>query len=229
MVTAARKLAGATGELVVGVGTSQDDLVLACQATAQSVKLLLANSKGGATTSPDRLVKEKLLEAAQAAAESSVLLLESCKAGSKSKTLQAQAQVMYFIQKKRSKLNPSKVSSKARDCADKLQEVVLVSNQLPGGEGLSLQEDTGEDLDELAEKELAACALLIENAAKTLMNRPKKEPQQLELLDDDTQLNEAIADAATAIAQTTASLVRSAHLAQKVYIPSLISLLRFES
>jgi len=95
VVMAARKLASATGELVVGVGTSQDDLALACQATAQSVKLLLGNSKGGATTSPDRLVRERLLEAAQAAAESSVLLLESCKTGSKSKTLQAQAQVTF--------------------------------------------------------------------------------------------------------------------------------------
>ena len=98
---------------------------------------------------------------------------------------------------------------------------MLGANQLPGGEGLSLQEETGEDLDEIAEKELAACALLIENSAKTLMNRPKKEPTGVEMLDDDEKINEAIGDAATAIAQTTASLVRGAHAAQKVFLSFL--------
>lgn len=92
-MAAARKLAAATGELVVGTGTSQEDLARACQVTAESVKVLLANCKGGASAAPDRLVKEKLIAAAKSAAESALLLLEACKAGSKAKTLQAQAQV----------------------------------------------------------------------------------------------------------------------------------------
>jgi len=131
-----------------------------------------------------------------------VKLLAACKVGSKSQTLQAQAQV----------------SSAARECAESLQDLVAAANQLPGGQGLTLEEETGEDLDDLAEKELRACAQVIENAAKTLTSRGGKEMiKEVEL----EGVVEAIMSAAIAIAQATAVLVRAAHGAQKERVAHL--------
>ncbi|KAL6044026.1 Cytoskeleton assembly control protein [Balamuthia mandrillaris] len=195
VVSAARSVAASTGELVVGCGNSQEELMAACESTSAAVNELLLCAKGGGKTTQELEVRKKLDAAAKLTAECAVRLLESCKSASKEKNLQSQAAV----------------SSLARECADHLLEVVAAANLLPGGQGLTLEEDTGEDLEELAEKELRACAQVIENSAKILMDRPRKEvfePGELEV-------TEAIIEAARAITQATASLVRGAHVAQK--------------
>ncbi len=166
--------------------------------------------------------------------------MDACKAGSKNKTLQAQA----------------KVSQTARECADRLQEVVTAANLLPGGEGLTLEEDTAEDLDQLAEKELSACAQVIENAARSLANklvynsfwpfffyllnsdilcayayccnnRPKK--AVIGDIGQEGELTDAIVEAARAIAQATAALVKSAHTAQKDRVAKLGTMIIYMS
>eukprot|EP01090_Pellita_catalonica_P014025 TRINITY_DN3475_c0_g2_i1.p1 TRINITY_DN3475_c0_g2~~TRINITY_DN3475_c0_g2_i1.p1 ORF type:complete len:1086 (+),score=325.41 TRINITY_DN3475_c0_g2_i1:91-3348(+) len=196
VVKGARAVAAATGELVVGCGTSQEELVAATKQAAKSMRVLMQNAKGGGKTTDDKNVQQRLDTAAVTAANSVTKLLEQCKEGSKSQNLQAQA----------------RVSSAARECADSLQEVVSCANLLPGGEGLTLEEDTGEDLDVLAEKELQACAKVIENAARMLIDRPPSANIDDSALADVT---EAILAAAIAIAQATAILVRAAHGAQR--------------
>src|SRR5262249_1765221 len=117
VVKSARAVAAATGELVVGVGTSQEDLVNATKQAATGVKHLMENCKGGAQTTQEKDVRKKVDDAAVNAAQSVLKLLAACKSGSKSQSLQSQAQV----------------SSSARECADQLQELVAAANLLPGG------------------------------------------------------------------------------------------------
>jgi talin len=197
VVKYARLVATATGELVSGAGLSQDDLVKGVQLTAESVIGLLAASKGGAQTSSDLEVRRKVDGSAIQTAEAALKLLEAAKNASKnSSNMQAQAEL----------------SRAARECADGLQEVVSSANRLPGGEGLTLEEDTGDDIEEAAERELRACAEAIEKAAATISNRGQLDSGM------DDQLKEvtgAILDAARAIAGATAMLVTSAHGAQK--------------
>ncbi len=45
-------------------------------------------------------------------------------------------------------------------------EVVGAARRLPGGAGLRLEEDSGDDLESMAEKELMKAAKMIEDAAK---------------------------------------------------------------
>ena len=150
---------------------------------AQGVKSLLEEGKGGGATSDDPQVRSRVDEACLKSAQGVNKLLAAAKTGSKSQSLQSQVAI----------------STAARECADQLQEVVAAANKLPGGEGLTLEEETGQDLDDLAEKELRACALVIENAAKTLLGN-----QQGYQGDLSTEgVAEAIMAAAVAIAQAT--------------------------
>jgi len=156
IVRAARMLASATGELVVGCNAGQEEMVKACSATSVAVRRLFEAAKGSSSTTDRADVRKQLTSATRAMACNLQGLVDACKIGSKQKNLQAQA----------------KVSQAARDCADRLLAIVSTANMLPGGEGLTLEEDTGEDLDQVAERELGACVLLIETVTKDLLSRP---------------------------------------------------------
>lgn len=156
VVEAARKVAAATGELVVGCNAGQEEIVKACSASSAALRRLFEAAKGASATTQRSDVRASLAVAARGIAESMQALIDACKGGSKHKTLQAQA----------------KVSQVARECADKLQEIVSAANMLPGGEGLNMEEETVEDLDQVAERELGACAAMIDAISKDLLNRP---------------------------------------------------------
>jgi len=201
LVKSARVVASSTGDLVVGAQSSQEELVAAAMKAAQGVKALLEEGKGGGATTDDPQVRARVDEACLKSAAGVNKLLAAAKAGSKSQTLQSQVAI----------------SSAAREAADQLQEVVSAANQLPGGEGLTLEEETGQDLDDLAEKELRACAQVIENAARTLQTSQQSHSGDLAL----EGVAEAIMVAAVAIAQATTLLVKAAHGAQKERVANL--------
>lgn len=158
IVAAARLVAAASGELVVGCNAGQEEVVKACGLTNNAIRRLFEATKGGSAITDRSDVRAQLGNTSRAAAEALMRLVEACKVGSKNKTLSAQA----------------KVSQCARECADRLLEIVTTANLLPGGEGLTLEEDTAEDLDQTAERELGACAALIESVAKDLLSRPSR-------------------------------------------------------
>jgi len=201
LVKSARVVAASTGDLVVGAQNSQEELVAAAMKAASGVKSLLEEGKGGGNTSDDPKVRARVDEAVLRSATSVNKLLGAAKAGSKSQTIASQVAI----------------STAARECADQLQEVVSAANQLPGGEGLTLEEESGTDLDELAESELRACAQAIENAAKSLLTNQEGYKGDLAL----EGIHEAIMIAATAIAQATGLLVKAAHGAQKERVANL--------
>lgn len=75
--------------------------------------------------------------------------------------------------------------------------------------------DKGTDLDSLAEQELLKCAQIIADAAATLMQaRPKKTVKKVPGTIDQQDINDAILDAASAIASATGMLVKAAAVAQ---------------
>jgi len=110
-----------------------------------------------------------------------------------------------------SQRNMSTLSEKV---ADSILEVVGVARRLPGGSNLRLDEDTGDDLELLAERELMKAAKMIEEAANRLLAARPKKVQASDKLDEH-DINAAILDAARAITIAVAALVQAATFAQR--------------
>jgi len=107
------------------------------------------------------------------------------------------------------------MSTLSERVADRILEVVGAARRLPGGAGLRLEEDTGDDLDSIAERELMKAAKMIEDAAKRLLEaRPRRVKAPGEQLNEE-DINSAILDAARAITDATGSLVKAATVAQR--------------
>jgi len=97
-----------------------------------------------------------------------------------------------------------------------VNELIVSLKKLPNTENISLEEKASLDLDAMAEQELLKCAQIIADAAKTLLNaKPKREPKKTPGIIDQQDINDAILDAATAIATATGALVQAAATAQQ--------------
>jgi len=108
-----------------------------------------------------------------------------------------------------------RIEQASEKVASGVNALVQALRKLPNSEHVTLQ-DASIDLDAKAEQELMKCAKIIEEAAKTLLAakpppREKKTPGVIDKMD----INDAILDAATAIARATGSLVQSAAIAQR--------------
>lgn len=98
---------------------------------------------------------------------------------------------------------------------------MVAAGDLPGGERAKKLYAAGENLEETAEKELLAAATSIEDATQVLLNakkaaQEKRERAGLEM----AGVDEAILDAARAIAQATSVLVNNATVCQKEIVAS---------
>jgi len=195
MGEAVRSVSAANAHLVAA--TTQDQVqqvVTSATEVSESIVQLLQNSKGAASNADPKVTKE--LNNISIEISSSILdLLESAKG--KSHDLEAR----------------KKISEASGHVVDKINDIVSVIRKLPGAEKFALVEDFGEDLDELAHKELRAAAAAIEAAAKSLLNAsavPNTNADGVDL----SEVTDAILDAARAIAGATAILVKAASVAQ---------------
>lgn len=202
VVIAARKLDTANARLVAAYGThDQEQMVEASAAVREAAVALFATGKlaSGLAKKPEpqKALKESL----------------GAVAGAVSHFLSTTANSI------ESKTDKGAVLSQAADGARAAMAGALIRavNQLPGGEGLKFAEDTAEDLESVAEKELLAAARAIENAAKsltTLTRRTETDYSNAAIRIGDDQINEAILAAARKITASTARLIKAAARAQ---------------
>jgi len=196
VVKAARVLAAGSGNVVSTCTNDKEGLVKAAQACSQGAVALLGDSKGAGELTDDPKVKADLLRAVNNTTQATLELLGAAKSARDTPDSQK---------------NMSSLSEKV---ADRIMEVVGAARRLPGGAGLRLEEDTGDDLEAIAEKELMKAAKMIEDAAKRLLAaRPKKVKTSDKL--DEQDITAAILDAARAITVATGSLVQCATVAQR--------------
>jgi hypothetical protein len=149
VVKAARIIAGSSGNIVSTCTNDNEGLVLAAQQSSKGICQLLADAKGAAQLSDDPKVQSDLNAAVKNTATTTLALLAAAKTAKD--TPQSQ----------------KNMSTLSEQVADRILEVVGAARRLPGGAGLRLEEDSGDDLESLAEKELMKAAKMIEEAAKT--------------------------------------------------------------
>ena len=196
VVKAARVLAAGSGNVVSTCTNDKEGLVKAAQACSQGACGLLADSKGAGELTDDPQVKADLLRAVGNTTQATLDLIGAAKTARDTPESQK---------------NMSSLSEKV---ADRIMEVVGAARRLPGGAGLRLEEDTGDDLEAMAERELMKAAKMIEDAAKRLLAaRPKKVKTSDKL--DEHDITAAILDAARAITVATGALVQAATYAQR--------------
>jgi len=159
-------------------------------------QLLLETTKAAYKLTDKEPVRNKLQETAKATVLATSKLLESAKAASKSNKPEVQQQI-------------SAISS---DVMERINDYVNAVRELPGAQKLALVEEFGEDLDEVAEKELRNAAKIIELAAASLM-KPREE--NVELNWAEITVEDAIIEAARAIALATGTLVKAAAASQR--------------
>eukprot|EP01097_Dermamoeba_algensis_P005492 TRINITY_DN3499_c0_g1_i1.p1 TRINITY_DN3499_c0_g1~~TRINITY_DN3499_c0_g1_i1.p1 ORF type:complete len:1075 (-),score=374.91 TRINITY_DN3499_c0_g1_i1:262-3147(-) len=201
IVKAVRNVSAANAHLTGAITSgNQEDLVKAAQLARESVQQLLSSSKGAQNTTQNAQLKAKLNKAALETAEATSKLLDAAKGGMKANNASAQKEV----------------SERSAALVGRINEVVGVAREMPGGAKLQLVEDFGEDLDEVAEKELVSAARVIENAAKFLLNTKPIAREVVPGFADQSDIVEAILDAARAITASTSGLVRAATEAQKL-------------
>jgi len=166
-----------------------------------SAKSLMDNAKGATRLTDDQVIQHNLIEATKAVANSTGKLLNAAKKQrNDAKSPESQA----------------KLSAAASDVAEKISGVVDAASDMPGGENAKKMWAQGENLEEMAEQELLAAAAVIEEATRALLAaKTRAEERLIEAGLQDADVNEAILDAARAIAQATAALVNSASACQK--------------
>jgi talin len=97
-----------------------------------------------------------------------------------------------------------------------VNELIVALKKLPNTENITLEEKASLDLDAMAEQELLKCAQIIAEAARTLLSaKPQRAVKKVPGIIDQQDINEAILDAATAIATATGALVQAAANAQQ--------------
>jgi len=95
-----------------------------------------------------------------------------------------------------------------------INNLVESLRKLPNGQNVQIEEKG--DLDKLAEEELLKCAEIIKNAASLLLNsKPAPKEKKIPGVIDEIDINNAIIDAATAIANATGTLVSHAYDCQR--------------
>jgi len=99
--------------------------------------------------------------------------------------------------------------------ANAVNELIGELSRLPNTEGISVDKNAV-DLDALAEQELIKCAQIIAEAAKQLLAaKPQGRVKKQDGVFEKEDINDAILDAATAIATATGALVQAAAGAQQ--------------
>jgi len=202
LVKAARNVSAANAHLIsANAGNSQDELIKAATLAKDSVKDLFANSKGASNLTKDNAVKAKVRKAALDTADAAIKLLDSSKHSMKGNNPGTQKEI----------------SERSAALVNRINDVVAAARELPGGAKLQLVEDQGEDVDELAEKQLLETSKVIESAAKVLAST---KPAQREVIAgfDATEIVEHILEASRAITSATNNLVKSATEAQKMRV-----------
>jgi talin len=195
VVKAAREVLQVTSDMAFA--STQADTMQAGKAAYSAIDHLVNSSKGASALSQDPAVQKGVTVAAGGTARSVVDLIEVGKLNRNDPQTQP------------------RIEQASEKVAASVNALVQALRKLPNSEHVTLQ-DAGIDLDAKAEQELIKCAKIIEEAAKTLLAakpppREKKTPGVIDKMD----INEAILDAATAIARATGSLVQSAAIAQR--------------
>jgi len=163
----------------------------------RSVEHLVNAAKGASALSNDPAVQKGITQNAGGVARSVVDLIEVGKLNRTDPQTQP------------------RLEQASEKVAGAVNGLVMALRKLPNSEHITLQE-AGIDLDAKVEQELLKCAKIIEEAAKTLLAskpppREKKTPGVIDKMD----INDAILDAATAIARATGTLVQTAAIAQR--------------
>jgi len=159
------------------------------------LKKLLNNASGAAQLSPDKGVQSGLTNSAAGVARSMCGLIEVGK-------LNRSDDILPKLEEASAKVTGS------------INQMVSALQKLPNAQDIKLEDDKG-DLDKVAEEELLNCANIIKKAAETLANAKRLPAKKIPGVLDKMDINNAILDAAQAIATATSSLVTHAYSAQQ--------------
>ncbi|KAF2072336.1 hypothetical protein CYY_006349 [Polysphondylium violaceum] len=200
VVNSAKSLAECIAYLVSSCNNQPEEISNASKSTVAAVKSLLANAKGSTRLTDDAVIQQNVTESAKATANNVLKLVHAAKS-QRSDPTNPQAQ--------------AKLSDASTVVADSINEVVGAAEDLPGGERAKKLFQAGENLEEIAEKELKAAAAVIEEATAALL-RAKKKREETRLASgvDEAGIDEAILEAARAITSATGILVQCATTVQ---------------
>mmetsp|Transcript_9481 Transcript_9481/g.22547 ORF Transcript_9481/g.22547 Transcript_9481/m.22547 type:complete len:383 (+) Transcript_9481:339-1487(+) len=182
-----------------GGGGGGGDALAAQAASAVAVaRGLLDTTKGALPTAKDAASREALNRTTLDAARSVDRLLQASKAQARKATPDGARQV----------------SAAAAVVGQKVTDVVAAAEAgLPAAKRMKIESANDDDLEALAERELAECSRAIEEAAALLTTLPKR--QRNVDLDEFDQLADAILDSTQAIAAATQQLVIASAKVQK--------------
>eukprot|EP01128_Nolandella_sp_AFSM9_P012687 TRINITY_DN951_c0_g2_i2.p1 TRINITY_DN951_c0_g2~~TRINITY_DN951_c0_g2_i2.p1 ORF type:complete len:2415 (-),score=843.80 TRINITY_DN951_c0_g2_i2:361-7515(-) len=195
VVKAAREIIQASADLYFA--ESDNEAVTAALNSASSTSELVAAINGVKDLSDQPAVKQALDDASTGVVNSVAQMLEL---GKKNRDDEETKQAM---------------ENQSEKVTQSVNDLIYALRRLPNAENITLEEK-GTDLDSLAEQELLKCAQIIADAAATLMQaRPKQRVvKKVPGTIDQQDINDAILDAASAIASATGLLVKAAAVAQ---------------
>eukprot|EP01132_Coremiostelium_polycephalum_P006635 gene6635-8208_t len=200
VVNSAKSLAETIAYLVSSCNNNPEEIADASKSTVDAVKSLLANAKGSTRLTDDAVIQQNVTESAKDSANAVLKLISAAKA-LRSDPTNTQAQ--------------HKLSEMSTEVAESINAVVSASGDLPGGERAKKLFQAGENLEEIAEKELKAAAAVIEEATAALLKAKKKrEESRMASGVDEAGIDEAILEAARAITSATGVLVQCATTVQ---------------
>jgi len=194
VVVAAREVLQSTSDLVFA--NNQAEIIEAGKGSVTAVEKLLFSALG-ASKKGDANVQKGISSSAEGIVKSMCELIEVSKLDRASETTQP------------------KLETSSGNVTANINNLVEALKKLPNAQNITLEEKGG-DLDKKAEEELLKCAEVIRNAAKMLLSsKPAPKEKKIPGVIDQMDINNAIIDAATAIAQATGTLVSHAYDAQR--------------
>lgn len=185
----------------------QKNLFGAVSAVSGALRGLFMDAKGASRMIDDPAVRQSLLEKARQVGLHAASLLEVVR----SQGGQPEGEEELKALKDQLELVLKSVSG-VLDASKAAEESQLKQQQ--GAAAVAEVDQSGIDLDDLAERELRAAAKIIEDAAKSLMAAKAAKPPR-EQNDTRPDVAEAILEAAMAIATATSTLVSTATSAQR--------------
>jgi len=194
-VQAARELIAATSEMYFAETGEQS--VAAAQKAFVGAQALTSAAQALKDKTPAASTKEGVVASNKAALLAVVSMLD------KGKGNRADEAVKKGLEEQSEKVTAT------------MNDVISSLRRIPGLESLQLEAKAATDLDSLAEQELLKCAQIIADAAKTLLQAKPRKVQRMAGSIDQDDINDAILEAATAIASATGALVQSAAVAQQ--------------
>lgn len=194
IIKAARRLAASSALLTSSEG-NKEKIIKGCEEGIVSSRDLLTATKGAIKATDKQDVKDKVVQAAS----KNVSVLANVAAAMKEQML--------------TRAMGNTVNDESKKMADLLQELVDAVRMLPGAGELKLEEDSAQDLEEVASNELSSAVKMIEAATKSLMAAKPEKQENIKF--DTTDVQGAIFDAAIAIAKATTVLVTAAASTQK--------------